>query len=164
MAWTDHAAVFEEAVAARDDLRTSLGQSFAVRRLAERSADVHRRFAAVVTVEARMLRRAGVVLASLLAGVAVDGDLGVDRLVTLFLVTALFVGQVDNLVHHLPDIQEGVGALTRLRQMLSVVPEPSGGAPVPDGPVGIELRDLHFSYAEGTFALDGVSLRVPAGE
>ncbi|MGW6006425.1 ATP-binding cassette domain-containing protein [Oerskovia enterophila] len=169
-AWTDHAAVFEEAVAARDDLRTSLGQSFAVRRLAERSAQVHRRFEAVLSVESRMLRRAGLVLASLLAGVAVagaalaaDGELGVDRLVTLFLVTSMFVGQTDNLVHHLPDIQEGLGALTRIRQMLSVPPEPVGGRDVPDGPVGIELRDLHFSYAEGTFALDGVSLRVPAG-
>ncbi|MBD7979868.1 ATP-binding cassette domain-containing protein [Oerskovia merdavium] len=169
-AWTDHAAVFEEAVAARDDLRTSLGQSFAVRRLAERSAQVHRRFEAVLSVESRMLRRAGLVLASLLAGVAVagaalaaDGELGVDRLVTLFLVTSMFVGQTDNLVHHLPDIQEGLGALTRIRQMLSVAPEPVGGRDVPAGPVGIELRDLHFSYAEGTFALDGVSLRVPAG-
>ncbi|MFD6166149.1 ATP-binding cassette domain-containing protein [Oerskovia sp. NPDC060287] len=169
-AWTDHAAVFEEAVAARDDLRTSLGQSFAVRRLAERSAQVHRRFEAVLSVESRMLRRAGLVLASLLAGVAVagaalaaDGELGVDRLVTLFLVTSMFVGQTDNLVHHLPDIQEGLGALTRIRQMLSVAPEPVGGRDVPAGPVGIELRDLHFSYAEGTFALDGVSLHVPAG-
>ncbi|QJW37471.1 ATP-binding cassette domain-containing protein [Cellulosimicrobium protaetiae] len=170
-AWTDHAAAFEESVAARDDLRTSLGQSFAVRRLAERSAAVHRKFEAVLVVESRMLRRAGLVLASLLAGVAVagaalaaDGDLGVDRLVTLFLVTAMFVGQVDNLVHHLPDIQEGIGALTRIRQMLAVEPEPTGGRTLPAGPVGIELRDLHFSYAEGTFALDGVSLRVPAGE
>ncbi|MFI2702637.1 ATP-binding cassette domain-containing protein [Cellulosimicrobium composti] len=170
-AWTDHAAAFEESVAARDDLRTSLGQSFAVRRLAERSADVHRKFESVLVVESRMLRRAGLVLASLLAGVAVagaalaaDGDLGVDRLVTLFLVTAMFVGQVDNLVHHLPDIQEGLGALTRIRQMLAVEPEPTGGRPLPPGPVGIELRDLHFSYAEGTFALDGVTLRVPAGQ
>jgi ABC-type multidrug transport system fused ATPase/permease subunit len=169
-AWTDHAAVFEEAVAARDDLRTSLGQSFAVRRLAERSAQVHRRFEAVLSVESRMLRRAGLVLASLLAGVAVsgaalaaDGQLGVDRLVTLFLVTSMFVGQTDNLVHHLPDIQEGLGALTRIRQMLSVAPEPAGGRDVPAGPVAIELRDVHFSYAEGTFALDGVSLHVPAG-
>ena len=169
-AWTDHAAAFEEAVAARDDLRTSLGQSFAVRRLAERSAQVHRRFESVLSVESSMLRRAGLVLASLLAGVAVsgaalaaDGQLGVDRLVTLFLVTSMFVGQTDNLVHHLPDIQEGLGALTRIRQMLSVAPEPVGGRPVPEGPVGIELRDVHFSYAEGTFALDGVSLDVPAG-
>ncbi|WP_251153116.1 ABC transporter ATP-binding protein [Cellulosimicrobium sp. Marseille-Q4280] len=170
-AWTDQAAAFEEAVAARDDLRTSLGQSFAVRRLAGLSAAVHRTFEAVLSVESRMVRRAGLVLASLLAGtavagaaLAVDGDLAVDQLVTLFLVTAMFVGQTDNLVHHLPDIQEGLGALTRIRQMLAVPPEPTGGRDVPEGPVGIELRDLHFSYAEGTFALDGVSVRVPAGE
>ncbi|GAA1714065.1 hypothetical protein GCM10009809_07850 [Isoptericola hypogeus] len=138
-AWTDHAAAFEESVAARNDLRTSLGQPFAIRRLAQRSAEVHRRFRDVVTVEAKMLRRAGLVLAALLAGVAVagtafasSGGLPVDRLVTLFLVTAMFVGQVDNLIHHLPDIQEGLGAITRIRQMLSVVPEPAGGASVPD--------------------------------
>ncbi|MFC8599603.1 MULTISPECIES: ATP-binding cassette domain-containing protein [unclassified Isoptericola] len=170
-AWTDHAATFEESVAARDDLRTSLGQPFAVRRLAQRSADVHRKFAAVVTVESKMLRRAGLVLAALLAGVAVTGaalasggELPVQDLVTLFLVTAMFVGQVDNLIHHLPDIQEGLGAITRIKQMLGVEPEPTGGRDLPDGPVGIELRDLHFSYAEGTFALQGVNLRVPAGQ
>ncbi|MGF0115923.1 ATP-binding cassette domain-containing protein [Promicromonospora sp. Marseille-Q5078] len=170
-AWTDHAAAFEESVAARDDLRTSLGQPFAIRRLAQRSADVHRKFAAVVTVESTMLRRAGLVLAALLAGVAVtgaalasNGSLPVQDLVTLFLVTAMFVGQVDNLIHHLPDIQEGLGAITRIRQMLYVVPEPEGGRDLPEGPVGIELRDLHFSYAEGTFALQGVNLRVPAGQ
>ncbi|WP_418277743.1 ATP-binding cassette domain-containing protein [Isoptericola jiangsuensis] len=169
--WTDHAAAFEESVAARDDLRTSLGQAFAIRRLAQRSAEVHARFRAVVSVESRMVRLAGLVLAALLAGVAVTGaalasggDLPVANLVTLFLVTAMFVGQVDNLVHHLPDIQEGVGAVTRIRQMLDVAPEPAGGDPVPSGPVGLDVRDLHFSYAEGTFALAGVSLRVPAGQ
>lgn len=170
-AWTDHAAAFEESVAARDDLRTSLGQPFAIRRLAQRSADVHRKFRDVVVVESKMLRRAGLVLAALLAGVAVagaalasGGTLAVQDLVTLFLVTSMFVGQVDNLIHHLPDIQEGLGAITRIRQMLSVEPEPSGGRDLPEGPVGIELRDLHFSYAEGTFALQGVNLRVPAGQ
>ncbi|MFI2103845.1 ATP-binding cassette domain-containing protein [Isoptericola sp. NPDC019693] len=170
-AWTDHAAAFEESVAARDDLRTSLGQPFAIRRLAQRSADVHRKFRAVVTVESKMLRRAGLVLASLLAGVAVagaalasGGTMAVQDLVTLFLVTSMFVGQVDNLIHHLPDIQEGLGAITRIRQMLSVEPEPTGGRDLPEGPVGIELRDLHFSYAEGTFALQGVDLHVPAGQ
>ncbi|WP_123815607.1 ATP-binding cassette domain-containing protein [Myceligenerans xiligouense] len=170
-AWTDHAAAFEEAVAARDDLRTSLGRAFAIRRLAGLSAEVHRRLAAVVRVESRMLRRAGVVLHALLAGVAVvgaamaaDGGLGVGQLVTLFLVTAGFVAQTDMLIHHLPDIQEGLGAITRIKQMLGVAPEPEGGEPVPEPPLDLELRDLHFSYSEGTFALQGVDLVVPAGE
>ncbi|MFI2488195.1 ATP-binding cassette domain-containing protein [Promicromonospora kroppenstedtii] len=170
-AWTDHAAAFEEAVAARNDLRTSLGQAFAVRRLAQLSAMVHEKFRAVVRVEERLLRRAGLVMYALLAGTAVTcavvaagGGLSVEQLVTLFLVTAMFVGQMDNLVHHLPDIQEGLGAVLRIRQMLEVEPEPEGGEDLPEGPLGLELRDLTFAYDEGTFALSGVDLLVPAGE
>lgn len=170
-AWTDHAAAFEEAVAARNDLRTSLGQAFAVRRLAQMSAAVHEKFRAVVRIEERLLRRTGLVSYALLAAVAVvcaylasGGGLSVQQLVTLFLVTAMFVGQMDNLVHHLPDIQEGLGAVLRIRQMLSVEPEPEGGRDVPPGPLELELRDLSFAYAEGTFALTDVDLTVPAGE
>ncbi|HEV6954519.1 MAG TPA: ATP-binding cassette domain-containing protein [Promicromonospora sp.] len=170
-AWTDHAAAFEEAVAARNDLRTSLGQAFAVRRLAQMSAAVHEKFRAVVRIEERLLRRTGLVSYALLAAVAVacaylasGGSLSVQQLVTLFLVTAMFVGQMDNLVHHLPDIQEGLGAVLRIRQMLGVEPEPEGGRDVPAGPLELELRDLSFSYAEGTFALTDVDLTVPAGE
>jgi ABC-type multidrug transport system fused ATPase/permease subunit len=170
-AWTDHAAAFEEAVAARNDLRTSLGQAFAVRRVAQLSALVHRKFREVVRIEERLLRRAGLVMYALLAGtvvvcavVAAGGGLSVDQLVTLFLVTAMFVGQMDNLVHHLPDIQEGLGAVLRIRQMLAVEPEPEGGDDLPEGPLGLELRGLSFAYAEGTFALADVNLTVPAGE
>ena len=169
-AWTDNAAAFEEAVAARDDLRTSRGQAFAVRRLAEASAVVHRMLDRVLAVETRMTARAGTLLHALLAGVVVagvvlagSGDLSVARLVTLFLVTASFVGQFDMLARHLPDVQEGIGALVRIRELLDTEPEPVGGRPVPTGPLDLELRDLHFSYAEGTFALRGVDLRVPAG-
>lgn len=170
-AWTDNAAALEEAVAARDDLRTSLGQVFAVRRLAETAAAVHRTLDRVLVVETRMTRRAGVLLHALLAAVAVSGaalavadEISVAGLVTLFLVTATFVGQIDQLARHLPDLQEGIGAAIRIRQLLDAEPEPVGGRPVPAGPLDIELRDLHFAYEEGTFALQGVSVRVPAGQ
>lgn len=169
--WTDNAAAFEEAVAARDDLRTSRGQAFAVRRLAESSALVHRMLDRVLAVETRMTAQAGTLLHALLAGVVVAGvvlagagDLSVAQLVTLFLVTASFVGQFDQLARHLPDVQEGIGALVRIRELLDTEPEPAGGRPVPAGPLDLELRDLHFSYAEGTFALRGVDLKVPAGQ
>ncbi|MFF1529036.1 ATP-binding cassette domain-containing protein [Cellulomonas sp. NPDC058312] len=170
-AWTDNAAAFEEAVAARDDLRTSHGQAFAVRRLAEASAVVHRTLDRVLAVETRMTARAGLLLHALLAAVAVagvalagGGDLSIARLVTLFLVTASFVGQFDMLARHLPDLQEGIGAAIRIRELLDSPPEPTGGLPVPDGPLDLEVRDLHFAYQEGTFALQGVRLRVPAGQ
>ena len=169
-AWTDHAAVLEEGIAGRDDLRTSLGQPFAVRRLAQLSAIVHARFRDVITVEAKLATRTGLLLNALLIVIAISGvvlvgggHLEVGRLVTLFLVTTAFVGQINTLAHQLPDIQAGVGAVIRLRQMMAVPEEPRGGAAVPDGTLDLEIRDLDFSYAEGTFGLRDIDLRVAAG-
>jgi ABC-type multidrug transport system fused ATPase/permease subunit len=128
-------------------------------------------FRSVVTVEAQIMRRAGLLLHLLLSAVVVagaqlvsSGDLTVAHLVTLFLVTASFVGLVDQLSHRLPDIQAGVGALIRIRSLLEVEPEPEGGRPVPSGEVALDFRDLDFTFPEGDFALQGVSLGVPAGE
>ncbi len=170
MAWTDHAAAMEEGVAGRDDLRTSLGQGYVVRRCSELSAEVHRLFAAVVGVEARIGRRAGVLLHGLLAAtgvvgvvLVVDDDLSVAGLVTLFLVTTTFVGQIDQVARHLPDLQAGVGALVRLRQLLGAPAEPQGGGALDGAALALELRDLHFSYDTGTFALAGIDLHVAAG-
>jgi ATP-binding cassette subfamily B protein len=169
-AWTDHAAALEEGVAGRDDLRTSLGQSFAVRRLAELSADVHEKFRRVLMIEAQLAIKVGMLLHGLLAAIAVAGvvlvsgdHLGVARLVTLFLVTTIFVGQINNLAHQLPDIQAGLGAVLRLRQLLAVEAEPVGGESVPTGALDLRIRHLDFAYAEGSFALQDVTLYVEAG-
>ena len=172
MAWTDHASALEEGIAGRDDLRTSLGQAHIVQRLAALSAEVHRRMRSVLVVERRLARRAGVLLHALLAailvaGVAITagGAMPVSSLVTLFLVTATFVGQIAMLANNLPELQEGLGAIMRLRQMLAVEPEPEGGRDVPEGgALSLEFRDLDFAYEQGTFALTGVDLTVPAGE
>ena len=170
MAWTDHAAATEEGVAARDDLRTSLGQAHVLRRNARLTATVHAALDAVLRVEARVTRRSGTLLHAVLAGTAVlgvalvaGGDLSTASLVTLFLVTTTFVGQVDMLARHLPDLQEGFGAVLRLRSMMAARAEPTGGRPLPDGPLGVEFRGLHFRYDAGTFALREVDLLVPAG-
>jgi ATP-binding cassette subfamily B protein len=77
IAWTDHAAALEEGIAARDDVRSSLGQAFVVRRLAELSAEVHRRVAARARTATQISRRAGLVLHLLLSATAV---LGICRL------------------------------------------------------------------------------------
>lgn len=170
MAWTDHAAAMEEGVAARNDLRTALGQAYLVRRCAELSAAVHERFSDVVRLESRISRRAGLLLHAVLAGVllvgvalVLHGSESTAALVTLFLVTTTFVGQIDQVARHVPDLQAGVGALVRLRGLLASRPEPVGGRPLRDGVPDIELRHVHFAYAEGTFALRDVDLVVPAG-
>ena len=119
-----------------------------------------------------MGRRAGLLLHGLLAGIGVSGialvsagDLSVARLVTLFLVSSTFVGQIAMLANHLPDLQAGMGAVIRLRQMLAVAPEPDGGDPLPArDALDLDVRHLDFAYDEGTFALADVDLHVPAGD
>lgn len=169
-AWTDHAAATEEGVAARHDLRTSLGQAHALQRCARLAAVIHERLHELVRVEAAVFQRAGLLVHGLLAVVAIVGVtvLGgtpesTATLVTLFAVTVTFAGQIDQVAHHLPDLQAGVGALLRLRGLMAVEPEPTAGDPVPDGSLSIELRDLHFAYEHGSFALENVTLTVPAG-
>ncbi|MDT9592768.1 ABC transporter ATP-binding protein [Nocardioides zeae] len=171
IAWTDHAAAFEEGIAGRDDLRTSLGQAYVVRRTSELAAKVHELLRDVVRRQVQITFRASMVLHGLLAAVGVVGvalvaqdDLTVARLVTLFLVTTLFVGQVEEMARHLPELQAGLGALVRLRQLHEAEREPVGGRTVPAGPLELHFDDLTFTYAEGTFRLDAVDLRVPAGE
>ena len=171
LAWTDHAAAMEEGVAARDDLRSSLGQAYLVRRCAELSAVVHARVAASCVTASTIGRRAGLLLHGLLAATAVAGvalvardALSTGQLVTLFLVTTTFVGQIDQISRHLPDLQAGLGALARLRTMLDAEPEPTGGRAVPSGPLALSVRSLRFSYAQGPFALADIDLEVEAGQ
>jgi ATP-binding cassette subfamily B protein len=170
IAWTDHAAILEEAIAARDDLRTSLGQAYVLRRAAEVSGVIQRRFGAAVAVESRITIRAGGLLQALSAGVllagvalVVDGRLGVADVVTLVLVSAVLVGEITGLARQLPELQAGMGAVIRLRQFLAAASEPLGGAAVPEGPIEVLFDNLQFAYAEGTFALADIRLRIEAG-
>ena len=170
MAWTDHAAAMEEGIAGRDDLRTSLGQAYLVRRCTELTAVIHRRLAAVLRLETAVARRTGSLLHGLLAAIALIGialvlgdQLSTAALVTLFLVTTTFVGAVDQLARHLPDLQAGLGAVFRLRGLMASEAEPLGGRQLSGRPLDLVFDDLHFAYAEGRFALEGVELTVPAG-
>ena len=149
MAWTDHAAAMEEGVAARDDLRTSLGQAHVLRRCTELAGH------GAPPVRASCSgSRAGSAAAPACCCTACSRPRAVRRaspsssttasttaaLVTLFLVTTMFVGQVDQLARHLPDLQEGFGAVLRLRGLLAAEPEPEGGAALPDGPLDRAVR------------------------
>ena len=170
IAWTEQAAAMEEGVAARDDVRSSLGQAYVIRRCAELSAEVHRRVAATTRTSSRIARRAGLLLHGLLALTAVSGvllvlggSLTTAELVTLFLVTTMFIGNLDQISRHMPELQAGLGALTRVRMMLRAAPEPVGGLPLPEGPLDLAFRDLTFAYDESTFALTGIDLHLPAG-
>ncbi|WP_425574496.1 ATP-binding cassette domain-containing protein [Nesterenkonia aethiopica] len=169
-AWTDHAAAFEEVVAARDDLRTSGGQAFGMRRVAGLAAGIHRTFRHMVVKEADLILRSQTVLQAMFAGLLVTGvalvitgGMALPQLITLVMATTLLIGRVGELINQLPQLQEGLGAITRVKQMMQVEPEPDGGAALP-ATHALEFRGLHFSYTEGSFALQDVSLSVDDGE
>ncbi|CAA9410708.1 MAG: Heterodimeric efflux ABC transporter, permease/ATP-binding subunit 1 / Heterodimeric efflux ABC transporter, permease/ATP-binding subunit 2, partial [uncultured Quadrisphaera sp.] len=169
VAWSEHSAQLEEAVAGRDDVRTSLGQAHVVRQYAVRSAELLRRVGATCRASAAVTLRSSLLVHALLAAVAVGGVaavdaevLGVAGLVTLFVLVSTFVGQLAQVANNLPELQEGLGALSRIRSLMGAPAEPAGGLPVPPGRVGLQLRGLTFGY-EGSFSLRGITLDVPAG-
>ncbi|WNV76056.1 ABC transporter ATP-binding protein [Geodermatophilus sp. DSM 44513] len=169
VAWSDHSAQLEEAVTGRDDVRSSLGQPHVVRRYALRARDVLDRVRSTSVVSAQVLLRTGLVLHAVLGGLALagvalvaGGGLDVAGLVTLWLLVTAFVGQLSQVSHQMPEVQAGVGALTRIRALLHAAQEPGGGASVPSGPVDVEVRALTAGYPGG-FTLRSVDLCVPAG-
>ncbi|MHA6618072.1 ATP-binding cassette domain-containing protein [Pseudonocardia sp. DLS-67] len=169
-AWSDHSAQLEEAVAGRDDVRSSLGQPHVVRQYALRAREVLCRVAATCATATRVGLRSGLVLHGMLAALAVTGaalvsagGLGVAELVTLWLLFTTFGGQLNNISMQMPEVQAGLGALQRIRGLLAAPQEPVGGRPLPGGTgCPVQVRDLTFGYPGG-FALRSVDLTVPAG-
>lgn len=173
---SDHMAQFEEAVAARDDLRTALGQRYALRRYAELAARQIRLREEWSVAFSRVRLRTELPLDALVGAVLVGGvwavtggTLDVARLVTLWLLVTGFVGRVDVLGRLLPRLEEAIGTFQRVRELLAAPQEPDGGAPFPgratsggQAGIGVEVRDLTFAY-DSSFTLGPLSLTVPAG-
>jgi ABC-type multidrug transport system fused ATPase/permease subunit len=179
---SDHMAQLEEAVAARDDLRTAHGQRYVLRRYAELAARQIRLREDWSVAFSRVRLRTELPLDALVGAVLVGGvwavtggTLDVARLVTLWLLVTGFVGRVDVLGRLLPRLEEAIGTFQRVRDLLARPQEPVGGAPFPESPdapargtpgrpagVDVELRDLTFAYGGG-FALGPLSLTIPAG-
>jgi len=174
IAWTDHAAQLEEAVAGRDDVRSSLGQPHVVRRYAVLAAQVLDRVRATTTISAAVARRTIVALSILCSGVVVggvwlvsDGRMSIAALVTIWLLCSGFAGDLSDISERLPEVQAGIGAVQRIRALLSAPAEPDGGTPVPPGALEVEFRGLSFTHATGPaeegFSLRDVTFTVAAG-
>ena len=107
------------------------------------------------------------------------GSISVADLVAFILYLFLLVMPLGQAIGAWTQLQTGLGALTRLREVLELPPEaddrperggvgtgpwtvppaPPAGAPTPL----LELDDVSFAYPDGTEVLRGVSLTVPAG-
>ncbi len=111
----------------------------------------------------------GAFLAVLGAGGAsvATGRITLGELIAFVLLLFLLVQPLAGAILAWTSIQTGLGALTRIEEVLALPDEAAGDttvvpAPVADAPL-LELRDVHFTHADGTVALRGVDLVVPRG-
>ncbi|MGY1681390.1 ABC transporter ATP-binding protein [Geodermatophilus sp. SYSU D01176] len=103
------------------------------------------------------------------------GSIAVADLVAFILYLFLLVMPLGQAIGAWTQLQNGLGALARVREVLALQPEDDarperGGAvvAVPAAPPSagvplLELDDVSFRYPDGPEVLRGVSLRVPAG-
>jgi ATP-binding cassette subfamily B protein len=105
-----------------------------------------------------------------------SGSISVAALVAFILYLFLLVMPLGQAIHAWTQVQTGLGALSRIQEILALPPEqaeqPERGdarLPVPRRPDRtdavplLELDDVSFGYADGTQVLRGVSFAVPAG-
>ncbi|WP_320065274.1 ABC transporter ATP-binding protein [Micromonospora sp. RTGN7] len=153
-AWTDLAAVMEEAVHGQDDVRTSLARPYVLRLYARRAAEVlargqrvWRMSAQVTTVGAGVIRVGiiGVVLGG--AWALATGRIDAARLTAVWLLVLAFGATVEHISRMVPELQYALGAWGRVQLLQDARQEPTGGREPVDG--DLALRGLTFRYPAG---------------
>jgi ABC-type multidrug transport system fused ATPase/permease subunit len=152
-AWSDVAAVMEEAIHGQDDIRTSLGQAYVLRLYARRASELMRRGALVWTASAKVSAiAAGAVrggIALLVAGGAwalAAGRVDGAQLTAIWLLALAYGATVEMISRMVSELQYGLGAWQRVQLLMAAPQEPEGGRPVPDA--DLVVRGLTFTYAD----------------
>ncbi|ABP53824.1 ATP-binding cassette domain-containing protein [Salinispora tropica] len=171
-AWSDLAAVMEEAVHGQDDVRTSLAQPYVLRLWATRAAAVLSRARPVWRMSARVTTTAvGVTSVGIAAVVLVgawalaSGRVDGARLTAVWLLAIAFGVTIEHVSQLVPEIQFALGAWGRVRLLADCPQERVGGLapvdgdltvrgltfqyPVADGARGPALRDIHLTFIRG---------------
>ncbi|MEU5674411.1 ABC transporter ATP-binding protein [Micromonospora sp. NPDC047753] len=169
-AWSDLAAVMEEAVHGQDDVRTSLARPYVLRLYARRASAVLSRGLVVWVLSARV---ATVATATIRAGIGAvvlggawalaTGRIDAARLTAIWLLALAFGATAEHVSRMVPEIQEALGAWARVQLLSKARQEPVGGASPSEG--DLRIRDLTFGYGEGGrgAALRGLSLTFARG-
>ncbi|MER5704292.1 ABC transporter ATP-binding protein [Micromonospora sp. NPDC002296] len=153
-AWTDLAAVMEEAVHGQDDVRTSLARPYVLRLYARRAAEVltrgrlvWRMSAEVTAVGAGIIRVGvvGVVLGG--AWALASGRIDAARLTAVWLLVLAFGATVEHVSRMVPELQYALGAWGRVQLLQDSRQEPTGGREPVEG--DLTVRNLTFRYPEG---------------
>ncbi|WFE38961.1 ABC transporter ATP-binding protein [Micromonospora sp. WMMD998] len=150
-AWSDLAAVMEEAVHGQDDVRTSLARPYVLRLYARRAAAVIARGDRVFRLSGRVtaLAAGGVrvgIAAVVLAGAwaLATGRVDAARLTAVWLLAIAFGATVEHIARWVPHLQQAFGAWARVQLLAGAPQEPVGGVAPADG--DLTVRGLTFRY------------------
>ncbi|WP_433553137.1 ATP-binding cassette domain-containing protein [Micromonospora zamorensis] len=173
-AWSDLAAVMEEAVHGQDDVRTSLARPYVLRLYARRAAAVLSRGGLVWVLSARVAAAATATIRAGIGAVVLGGAwalttdrIDAARLTAIWLLALAFGATAEHVSRMVPEIQEALGAWARVQLLHKARQEPVGGASPAEG--DLRIRDLTFGYQvsgpEGGrgAALRGLSLTFARG-
>lgn len=162
-AWSDLAAVMEEAVHGQDDIRTSLARPYVLRLYARQASAVLAtgrtvwRLSSQVTATASGLTRIGIATVVCCGAWAlVTGHVDAARLTSTWLLSLAFGGTIEHVSRIVPELQNALGAWTRVQLLCSAIPEPLGGREPLDA--DLVIRDLTFRYR----AEEATATRPPA--
>jgi len=152
-AWSDLAAVMEESVHGQDDVRTSLAAPYVRRLYARRASEVLRRGRLVWRNSAKITMGAGSITRTLIAVLVVVGawalftkNIDGARLTGVWLLALGFGGTLEHVTRMVPELQNALGAWSRVQLLQNVPQEPTEGLPPVDG--DLVVRDLTFRYGE----------------
>ncbi|MGX1617142.1 ATP-binding cassette domain-containing protein [Micromonospora chalcea] len=153
-AWSDLAAVMEEAVHGQDDVRTSLARPYVLRLYARRAAEVIARCVRVFRLSARVTAAAAgavrVGIAAVVLGGAwalATGRVDAARLTGIWLLAIAFGATVEHIARWVPHLQQAFGAWARVQLLAGSPQEPDGGATPVDG--DLTVRGLTYRYPAG---------------
>jgi ATP-binding cassette subfamily B protein len=152
-AWSDLAAVMEESVHGQDDVRTSLAAPYVRRLYAQRAREVLIRGRKVWTTSSRVTLSAGAITRVLIAALVIVGAWALTaghvdgaRLTAVWLLALGFGGTLEHVTRMVPELQNALGAWSRVQSLRAVPQEPTSGLPPVDG--DLHVRDLTFRYGE----------------
>ncbi|AGZ43278.1 ATP-binding cassette domain-containing protein [Actinoplanes friuliensis] len=178
-AWSDLAAVMEESIHGQDDVRTSLAAPYVRRLYARRAREVLTRGRKVWITSSKITMGAGAITRVLIAALVVfgawaliGGHVDGARLTAVWLLALGFGGTLEHVTRMVPELQNALGAWSRVQSLRDVPQEPTEGLPPVDGDLAVRgltfrygesdsgrapaLRDVNLSFARGrSYALIG---------
>ena len=150
-AWSDLAAVMEESVHGQDDVRTSLAAPYVRKLYADRAREVLSRGRKVWRLSAWASTIASAITRTLIAVLVVGGAWALltgtitgARLTAVWLLALGFGGTLEHVTRMVPELQNALGAWSRVLLLRAVPQEPTEGVPPVDGDVVV--RHLTFRY------------------